>query len=369
MESQPLYLHVGLPKTGTTFLQGVLAKHRPILREHGYVYPYVRPEGMFHAAVEVRGQHERWGLPADLIDGTLAALATRAQEVGGTAVISHEILGGATPEQVEQAKETLREFDLHVVVTARDLARQVVAHWQEQVKNGQTYSFEEFRREVLEPGLTGRDDEFWAEQDLLAVLDRWGAGLDPTHVHVVVCPPSGAPSDLLWQRFATAVGLDPAIATLDEERRNDSLGALEVALLRRVNALLRPQLEWTDYAHTVKRWFAQQVLPGRSERLLTPPDLRDLLTGTTQRWQRELSKPGYVVHGTLDELTPTDFGAPGAAPDDADPTLLLDTSLEVIADVLTAEAERRADERSAPDEPLVREARSRRRPSRRRGRG
>ena len=47
---QRLYLHVGLPKSGTTFLQALLAKNRGRLKESGFIYPFVRPEGMFHAA-------------------------------------------------------------------------------------------------------------------------------------------------------------------------------------------------------------------------------------------------------------------------------------------------------------------------------
>ena len=50
-------LHVGLPKTGTTYLQALLADHRDELRDSGVLYPFLRPGGMFHAAVEVRGSH------------------------------------------------------------------------------------------------------------------------------------------------------------------------------------------------------------------------------------------------------------------------------------------------------------------------
>ena len=55
-------LHVGLPKTGTTYLQAVLAHHRDALREAGVLYPFVKPQAMFLGAVEVRGSHEKFGL-------------------------------------------------------------------------------------------------------------------------------------------------------------------------------------------------------------------------------------------------------------------------------------------------------------------
>jgi hypothetical protein len=337
----PLYLHVGLPKTGTTFLQGRLARGRDQLRQVGFVYPFVRPEAMFHAAVEVREQQTRWGLPAEQ-SGTLAALAARAAEVGGTAVISHEILGGASEEQIAGVLDTLAGFDVSVVVTARDLGRQVVAHWQEQVKNGQTYSYADFEPEILVPGLTGRVDEFWAEQDLLDVLDRWGSGVGPERMHVVVCPPPDADPELLWTRFADAIGLDPSLSLPEGHgRRNESLGVAEIALLRKLNEVLVPQLSWTDYAHTVKRFFSQQVLPGRSDRPATPARLRERLEHVTAAWVEEIRTRGYVVHGDLAELAPTSFAPDDSTPDDVPPAVVSAAAVNALAGLLLVEAGRR----------------------------
>ena len=50
---QRVVLHVGLPKTGTTYLQALLAGHRDALREAGVLYPFVKPQAMFLGAVEV----------------------------------------------------------------------------------------------------------------------------------------------------------------------------------------------------------------------------------------------------------------------------------------------------------------------------
>src|SRR5690606_27597943 len=99
---QRLFLHVGLPKSGTSHLQRLLAENRPALREAGFVYPFVRREGMFHAAVELRGQESLWGLPHDLVDGTWDQLLGRVRSLPDcTGVISHEILAGASPEVVD----------------------------------------------------------------------------------------------------------------------------------------------------------------------------------------------------------------------------------------------------------------------------
>lgn len=312
-----LYLHVGLPKTGTSHLQGILARSRSRLRELGYVYPFVRPEGMFHAAVELRGQHARWGLDPAVVDGTWEALCGIARGFDGSAIISHELLGGATAEEVSRARSMLPDGELHVVVTARDLARQVTAHWQEQVKNGRTYSFAEYAEEVLDPSRSDRVDAFWVEQDLPGVLARWSHGLPPDRVHVVVCPPRGAPREELWRRFAAALDLDPGAVAPPAtdpatdpptESANDSLGAAQVALLRRVNLALGDRLEQPRYAHVVKRYFAQRLLAGvAGAPAVAPEELRGVLTETTSRWQHALARDGYRVHGRLDDLTPVRF--------------------------------------------------------------
>ncbi len=94
---QPLYLHVGLPKSGTTFLQGLMANNRNRLKSAGFIYPFIRRETMFHTAVELRGQHERWGLRPETIDGTWQLVLDRIRGFGGTGIVSHELLAAATP--------------------------------------------------------------------------------------------------------------------------------------------------------------------------------------------------------------------------------------------------------------------------------
>ena len=60
-------------------------------------------------------------------------------------MISHEILGGAEPDEIAAALAPLAGIEVDVVVTARDLGRQATAHWQEEVKLGDTRSFAELR--------------------------------------------------------------------------------------------------------------------------------------------------------------------------------------------------------------------------------
>lgn len=304
---QRLYLHVGLPKSGTTFLQALLAKNRGRLKENGHIYPFIRRECMFHAAVELRQRYDRWGLSPERIDGTWEQLLDRVRAFGGDGIISHEVFSAATAEQVARAMRDTADLELHVVVTARDLGRQVAAHWQEAVKNGRRSSFEEFRHSLGDPAESTHEEAgFWRSQDLMSVLRRWTTGLPGEQVHVVVVPPAGADRFELWRRFAAALELEPDALDLElEAQANESLGAAQVALLRQVLVALDGRLPQPHYAHVVKRFFAQGLLSRiESPRPVSPPDLRDELAVTARRWADEIAANGYQVHGRLEELLP-----------------------------------------------------------------
>ena len=46
-------LHVGAPKTGTSFVQDILFTHRETLRERGILYPAERHDSHFLAALDL----------------------------------------------------------------------------------------------------------------------------------------------------------------------------------------------------------------------------------------------------------------------------------------------------------------------------
>lgn len=315
---QRVVLHVGLPKSGTTYLQGLLAPNRDRLRAAGILYPFLRPGAQFHGAVEIRGSHDKFGLSAADVAGTWAALCARARDFQGTTIISHEVLAGASPEQVRAALEPLAGLDVHVVVTARDLGRQAVAHWQEEVKLGATYSFADFERTQLRAD-TGPGDarpHFWHAQDFADCLHRWSAG----RTHLVPLPQPGADPAELWRRFAAAAGIDAdVIDPAGQGPANPSLGVAEIALLRAVNAGLDGRLERAEYLRVVKRGYAEGVLaPRPGPRPQAPYDLRDVFEPATTAWLGQVARAGVEIHGEAADLAPV-LAAPGdPRPDDVE---------------------------------------------------
>ena len=80
-------VHVGAPKSGTTFLQRTLWSQRAPLREAGVTCPGTNQREMFHAAIEVRERFEFWGRDPKALRGTWARLCQEARDFDGTTVM------------------------------------------------------------------------------------------------------------------------------------------------------------------------------------------------------------------------------------------------------------------------------------------
>src|SRR6478752_5577511 len=267
-----VYLHVGAPKTGTTYIQDRLALNRTQLARHDVRYPLGSRGDMFHAALDLI--ERPWGGMLPEAKGEWEALVKRTRRAHGSAVISHEILAGATGEQVERAVTSLAPAEIHVVLTARDIARQVPAEWQERLKHQGRMRYGKFVRRIEKPrSEIGRS--FWQVQGVTQVLERWSRQLPPDRVHVVTVPQPGAPHGELWRRFCRAVDVDPAWAPLDSVRRNPSIGAPESAMLRQLNdRLRRTGLEDADYRTLVRHLIVHETLATEpvEQRITLPPD-------------------------------------------------------------------------------------------------
>jgi hypothetical protein len=301
-----VYLHVGTPKTGTTYLQHVLFSNRDRLLAKGFRYAADRPDAHFLAALDLM-QLPWGGLERDAV-GAWDRLAEQTRRWRGTSIISHEILATASRAQVGRALESLGEGDeaeVHLVLSVRDLVRQIPAEWQENVKHRAAISYGRFLDQIKGGRRQGRIATwFWGVQEIPDILDRWGHDLPPERVHVVTVPPAGGPPDLLWDRFVQAFGLSGIKLQLDSERANPSLGAPETALIRRINRAANEVLEPADYRPLVRELLAHQTLSRRtaSPRLALPPDAHPWATKLEESWIDEVRERGYDVIGDLDDL-------------------------------------------------------------------
>ncbi|QIG45313.1 hypothetical protein G5V58_23450 [Nocardioides anomalus] len=304
--STKVLLHVGTPKTGTSYLQDVLFRNRPVLEEAGILYPADRHDHHFLAALDLM-QLPWGGLQTEAI-GAWDELAARVRAHEGTAILSHEILATASRSQIGRALASLGHgegTEVHLVLSVRDLVRQIPAEWQENVKHRAQLRYAAFLDQITDPERASRIGSwFWGVQEVPEILDRWGQDLDPAHVHVVTVPPPGGAPELLWKRFSQAFGLDGIDLDLQGERQNPSLGAPETTLLRRINRRANAELPPADYRPLVRELLAHQTLSRRTQspRLALPPDLHAWATGLSTAWTEEVERRGYDVIGDLGDL-------------------------------------------------------------------
>jgi hypothetical protein len=336
--TRKVHLHVGTPKTGTSYLQHVLYHNRRLLHRHAITYPAERPDAHFLAALDL--MRMPWGgLEAQAI-GAWERLAASVRRGHGDAIISHEILATASRAQIGRALEDLghgQETEVHLVLSVRDLVRQIPAEWQENVKHRAALSYGAFLDQIQDPRREGRIPTwFWGVQEVPDILDRWGRDLPPDHVHVVTVPPVGGSPDLLWKRFVEAFGLDGIDLQLDGDRVNPSLGSAETTLLRRINRVANEELEPAYYRPLVRELVAHQTLSRRTTtpRLALPPDAYPWASGLEEAWIAEIRARGYDVIGDLDDLRGAPPVADYADPDHPDEALVSGAAVDALKAVL-----------------------------------
>jgi hypothetical protein len=300
-----VFLHIGTPKSGTTYLQEKLALNREDIARQGLSYPTTRTGNHFEAALDLI--EERWAGQLDVARGQWAALVSEARKASGDVLISHEILAAATPAQVATAMAAFAGDEMHIVLTARDLARQIPAEWQENVKHRGRRSFAKFMALVAKSRRTNPEIWFWRVQAVPDVLTRWGNGLPPDRIHVVTVPQPGEPRDLLWRRFASVVGIDPDGSYAESTDFNPSLGIVEAAVVRRLNKLLAGKSIPRDvYVDLVREVIARDTLAQRPDqiRAVLPERRWRFVDTVTSEWLDWLEGAGVDVVGDLADLQP-----------------------------------------------------------------
>jgi len=300
------YLHVGCPKTGTSYLQSVLWASRERLVEQGLELPLEGPSDHFYLTLALRNMLDEAMDPPRAFSALDRLQTALAQVRSPRVLISHESLAPATPEQVDRLLAMLDGFEVHVVITARDLARQIPSGWQQRVQQREQVSYADFLAAVEERTPAAYD--FWVNQDLLDITSRWGAQVPADRVHLVTVPQPGSRRGLLLERFCSVLGVDATSLDVEVPRENTSLGMVQAELLRRVNEALGDRLPHprAGYGRLGKRYLAGRVLAAQGG---TPPTLPRERHEWCVRLSRdivaELRRRGYDVVGDLAELIPT----------------------------------------------------------------
>ncbi len=293
-----VFVHVGLPKTATTYLQTILWSSREQLRAEGLLLPGAERRDHLWSSRTVRGEspappgpfHERASTAWDRLRAEIAAWDERA-------LVSHEFFAAATAEQAQTLVDQLAPAEVHVVVTAREPLGLFSAGWQESLKNRETWPMAEFSR-AEEGGPSAVWN--WRTLDLRAVLERWGPTVPPERVHVLPLDTTG-PRDRIWHDFAGLLGLDSAAYDLSTSFPNASMGVVEAETLRRVNEHLVARGDFEsafDRGVYLRTFLAdERLVPRGGEKYAPTPEQVEDCRRRGERARALVLEQGYDVVG------------------------------------------------------------------------
>ena len=299
-----LYIHVGLQKTGTSYLQAVMLHNRDVLAEQGLDLVPPTKRGAFELMLLVRNRYNPARDAASVPDSLARFSALLEQAPGSRALLSQESLAAAGPNQIERLLDACGDREVHVIATVRDLARQLPSQWQQLLKGGGTTPYQRFLRQAHDREQEGSDERPWTHLNITAVLARWSDALGPERIHVVTVPPPGSAPKTLLERYCSVLGVDPDRMVPEERRLNTSLGRVQAELLRRVNSELPAELRPRQvYGSVGKRFFAAQVLAAQEPSTIrVPADFRPWCDEVADRQSKTIEEAGYAVTGDLADL-------------------------------------------------------------------
>ena len=297
-----VHLHIGAFKTGTSFIQAVLMNGRSELADLGVLWPGSDWQTMVQGVQGLRDNrkvpYEKW---TDLV-GEIDRWR------GESSIISMEFMSLLSDEQVATCVQSLDKHRIKVILTVRDLGRQIPAQWQESVQNSSSWRYRDYVDGLtsMAPGTNRFGRHFWGKQDFAAILKPWTKLLPADDVVVVTVPPSGAPKGLLWERFCESVGI-PADHFDSSIRANESLGAASAEVMRYVSAAAETDKVSDATKRNLKKVVSKDILASRKSReptLLLPAEYQEWTTKRSRSMIDDLTRMQPTVIGDLEELMP-----------------------------------------------------------------
>lgn len=208
-----MVLHVGLMKTGTTYLQYILQNNRDALLSQQWSYPGSRENQQF-ALYNICGKNIPW--VTDMAIGNYAKIgaqlveATKARDKN--LIISSEALSSLDADGIKHLVDQIGMPD-KVVFSIRSLQKLFPSAWQQELKSGTEVKIDEYFNRALENRGNADPTGFWRNYGYGQIVKTWKATL-PCQVDAVIVPTSSQDPDLFWQRFRQATGLPDLPNTL-----------------------------------------------------------------------------------------------------------------------------------------------------------
>ncbi len=336
-----IYLHIGTMKSATTYLQELGELNADLLAEAGVYWPTV---DRYHAIRDFFGQ----SFEGTDVTGSWGELVQEIERHDGDVLYSNELLASLNPRQTGRIVDAFSLAEVHVIITARDLARVMPGHWQTTIRNGSTVGWLDFAAGACADGFGGDGvrrnpavgkndrseverlrDRFWWQHDVAAIIKRWKQFVPTERITLVTVPPAGSDRDLVARRFGRAVGVSLDGLAQPSGFSNSSLGAYSAELMRRLNGDMA-DVDRTERKYGFRDALARAVLAVRAD---TEPGYA--LSQSQQDWVARragvmieaIASSGITVEGSLDDLRPAPHPPSGIVdPADASEQQLLEAA-------------------------------------------
>jgi hypothetical protein len=325
--TRKVFLHIGLPKTGTTYLQRALWLNKAVLGEAGLLLPGRHQRRHLLSSLDILEDPTLEKRPGDT-ESPWDDLVAESLAWPGDVLITHEFFGSASSEQARRAVAAFADAEVHLVLTARAMLDLGISRWQEWVRNGGRRPIDRYPpRKRYDPA----DEWGWGSFDLADVLTRWGSVVPHGHIHVLPMSPGVSDPTELLKRLLTVVGYAHVVVEMPEQKANTALGIVETELLRRINPLLTDFSSPADRGTWIRGFLAgPQIMATTGEKFRPDTETIAELTARGERALAILRTGEYDVVGDLALLEPSDVSQ-RRHPSEVSDAEQLDSAVRVIA--------------------------------------
>ncbi|TFG67392.1 MAG: hypothetical protein E4H24_06290 [Thermomicrobiales bacterium] len=224
-------IHIGPPKTGTTYLQSAFHSCRAAVAEQGVHYAGRTRQPTAAVQAVLGNQSPNTGeVPAIGQWQGLVREVRRSKK--RRVVISSEFLADAKPEAIETIVRDLGSDRVHVVVTLRPLARIIPSQWQQFIQSGVRKPLDAWLDAIFNDPLKVTPT-FWRRHRHDELIARWADIVGPDNVTVIAL--DDRDHAMVTRVFERLVGLREGTLVADQDLSNRSMTMPEIEVVRAFN--------------------------------------------------------------------------------------------------------------------------------------
>ena len=254
-----LYLHIGMPKCGTTSLQMALARNADKLARQGVYYPRLRDKPFHHDIFyAIRDQR------MSSLDEQFAEIADKARSLPKTIISTENFCWDHRPEIVDATKSFFSNFDtVKIIIFLRNIFDFHNSWYCEHIQGFENQGTEDVADFFTEDRLE--------KLNFVKILANWRDTHGKDNVSIAFVDKIGNDGDSLIEAFLRLVGSEiPEGFATPKRKFNISLNAPQIIAKRQINAIktATTRREHTQILDFVREISESRNLPGAGKSLL-----------------------------------------------------------------------------------------------------